>query len=101
MDEKSTYYLANNLRNFGGLMIRYIPRGVCSRQIEIEIENNTIKSVNFIGGCKGNLQGIAKLCENRNVLEVINLLEGINCRGNTSCPDQLAKALKKYLEEKQ
>lgn len=79
--------------------MKYIPSGVCSRQIDLEIENGIIKSVKFIGGCNGNLQGIAKLCENRPVTEVIDLLQGIKCRGNTSCPDQLSKALKKYLEE--
>ena len=79
--------------------MKYIPSGVCSRQIDLEIENGIIKSVKFIGGCNGNLQGISKLCENRPVTEVIDLLQGIKCRGNTSCPDQLSKALKKYLEE--
>ena len=81
--------------------MKYITSGVCSRQIDFEVENGIIKSVKFIGGCNGNLQGISKLCENRPVLEVISLLEGIKCRGNTSCPDQLSKALKKYLQENQ
>lgn len=79
--------------------MKYIPYGVCSRQIDFEIDNGIIKSVKFIGGCNGNLQGISKLCENRPIEEVITLLQGIKCRGNTSCPDQLSKALKKYLEE--
>ena len=79
--------------------MKYFPNGVCSRQIEFEVENGIVKNVTFIGGCKGNLQGVAKLSENRPIEEVIDLLEGIKCRGNTSCPDQFAKALKKYLIE--
>lgn len=79
--------------------MRYIPYGVCSRIIEFEVENGLVKNVKFVGGCPGNLQGVAKLSENRPVEEVISLLEGVKCRGNTSCPDQFAKALKKYLEE--
>ena len=90
--------MAKYLRNIGGLM-RYIPSGVCSRAIEFDIENGLIKNVRFLGGCLGNLQGIAKLAENRTPEEVISLLEGIKCRGNTSCPDQFAKALKNYLAE--
>lgn len=73
----------------------YTPRGVCSRKIDFEIENNTIKSCHFMGGCHGNLQGICKLVQGMNVDEAIAKLEGINCSGRgTSCPDQLAKALK-------
>ena len=58
-----------------------------------------VKNVKFIGGCSGNLQGIAKLVENKPIEEVISLLSGIQCRSNTSCPDQLSKALKQYLEK--
>ena len=73
----------------------YIPRGVCSRKIDFEIENNIIKDCRFMGGCNGNLQGISKLVQGMNVDEAIAKLEGINCSGRgTSCPDQLAKALK-------
>ena len=73
----------------------YIPRGVCSRQIDFEIENNIIKDCRFMGGCNGNLQGISKLVQGMAVDEAIAKLEGINCSGRgTSCPDQLAKALK-------
>jgi len=81
--------------------MKYITNGVCSRQIEFEVENGIVKSVSFLGGCRGNLQAVAKLSENRPINEVISLLEGIKCRGNTSCPDQFAKALKKYLIENQ
>ena len=78
----------------------YNTLGTCSRQIMFDVTDGKVKNVKFIGGCSGNLQGIAKLVENRPVEEVINLLSGIQCRSNTSCPDQLAKALKGYLENK-
>ncbi|WP_294407902.1 TIGR03905 family TSCPD domain-containing protein [uncultured Ruminococcus sp.] len=75
--------------------ISYTPKGVCSRKIDIEVEGDVIKSVKFTGGCNGNTQGIAKLCEGMKVQDVIARLEGLNCNGRgTSCPDQLAKALK-------
>ena len=72
----------------------YTPKGVCSRQIEIEVENEIVKSLKVIGGCNGNLQGISKLVEGMKVEEVIKRLKGIDCGGKgTSCPDQIAKAL--------
>ncbi len=75
----------------------YKTKGVCSRAIEIEIENDIVLSVKYIGGCNGNTKGVASLVEGMNVDEVISRLEGINCNGRgTSCPDQLAKALKQY-----
>ena len=70
--------------------------GVCSRSIDFEVENNIIKSVRFNGGCPGNTVGVAKLVVGRTVDEVISILEGTPCRNGTSCPDQLAKALKEY-----
>ena len=71
------------------------PKGVCSSQIKIDVENDIIKNVAFVGGCNGNTQGIARLCIGRNIDEVIGLLGGIKCGfKNTSCPDQLAEALK-------
>lgn len=73
----------------------YIPHGVCSRMIELEIEDDVIKDCKFIGGCNGNLQGISKLVTGMEVDEAIEKLEGIDCAGRgTSCPDQLSKALK-------
>lgn len=73
----------------------YKTRGVCSRQINFEIEDGIVKEVQFIGGCNGNTQGVAALAKGRKVTEVIEILEGIDCGGRgTSCPDQLAKALK-------
>ena len=78
--------------------ITHICSGTCSRQIDIEIDAETICSVAFTGGCHGNTQGIAALVRGMQVREVIARLEGIDCRGKgTSCPDQLAKALKKGL----
>lgn len=77
-------------------MFVYKPFGVCSREIHIDIENDVIKSVNFIGGCRGNTAGVASLAQGRKISEVIEKLEGIECRNGTSCPDQLAKALKLY-----
>ncbi len=74
----------------------YSTKGTCSRQIIYSVENGKVHDVKFIGGCNGNLQGIAKLVEGKDVDEVISLLSGINCRNNTSCPDQLAKALMDY-----
>ncbi|MBQ4542062.1 MAG: TIGR03905 family TSCPD domain-containing protein [Clostridia bacterium] len=79
-------------------MESYKTTGVCSRTIEFEVDGNILKSVKFIGGCAGNTQGVSKLATNRPIDEVISLLEGIKCRNNTSCPDQLAKALKNYKE---
>jgi uncharacterized protein (TIGR03905 family) len=74
-------------------------RGVCSRSIIIDVEEDTVKSVRFIGGCNGNTQGIAKLVEGMNIDDIITRLQGINCSGRgTSCPDQLAQALLKIKE---
>lgn len=68
---------------------------VCSLQIDIETEGDVIRKVQYTKGCHGNTQGIAKLCEGMKVSEVIERLEGIDCKGRgTSCPDQLARALK-------
>lgn len=73
----------------------YKPEGVCSQLFEIEVNNNVIDSIKVTGGCNGNLQGISKLLAGMNVDEAINRLEGIKCGyKNTSCPDQISKALK-------
>ena len=75
--------------------MKYRPRGVCSQEINFEIEDNKVKNVSFIGGCSGNLQGIGRLIEGMDVNEAISRIEGIRCGYKaTSCPDQLAKALK-------
>lgn len=78
----------------------YIPKGVCSRQIDIGLEDGKVKSVEFVGGCSGNTQGVSALVRGMDVDEAIERLEGIDCRGRgTSCPDQLAKALKAAKEQ--
>lgn len=75
----------------------YRTSGVCSRSIDIEIEDNIIKDVSFIGGCNGNLKGIGELTKGMNIDDVITKLENIKCGfKNTSCPAQLAEALKDY-----
>ncbi len=75
---------------------RYIPKGVCSKEIQFEIENNQVKNVKFTGGCLGNHRAISALVDGMPVEEVINKLKGILCRNGTSCADQLAKALEKH-----
>lgn len=78
---------------------RYIPRGVCSRVIDIELEGDVIRSVRFQGGCSGNTQGIAALVRGMRVADAIERLSGIRCGFKpTSCPDQLAAALKEASE---
>ncbi len=78
-------------------MFTYSTRGTCSRQILFDVDaNNKMHNVRFIGGCGGNLQGIAKLVEGKDIDEVAALLAGIRCRNNTSCPDQLSKAIGEY-----
>ena len=80
--------------------ITYIPRGVCSRKIDIEIEDGIIISAKYTGGCAGNTQGVAALIAGMNVDEAIKRLSGIRCGFKpTSCPDQLATALKEYKEQ--
>lgn len=72
--------------------------GTCSQQIDIEVENGVIREVAFEGGCHGNTQGVAALVRGMRVEEAVIRLEGIDCRGRgTSCPDQLAQALKTLL----
>lgn len=72
----------------------YITNGTCSRQISFDIVDDKIYNVNFIGGCNGNLKGIASLVEGMNANEVVNKLKGIRCGfKNSSCPNELAKAI--------
>lgn len=77
-------------------ILSYTPqRSVCCKAITIETERNIIKAVDFTGGCNGNLQGLSILLQGMSIDEAIKRLEGIDCKGKgTSCPDQLAKALK-------
>lgn len=75
----------------------YIPTGVCATKFDFDISNNIIKSLKITNGCPGNTLGISKLIVNRNIDEIIKLFDGIDCRNRgTSCPDQIAKALKQY-----
>ena len=79
--------------------MKYITKGVCSRSITFDIDGRIVKNVHFDGGCMGNTTGISKLVEGMDIDDVITRLEGTKCRPTTSCPDQLAQALKKYKEE--
>ena len=79
------------------MMIQYQPQGVCSRLIQLEIENDKIVAAQFVGGCNGNTKGICSLIVGMNVDDVIRRLSGITCGGKaTSCPDQLARCLAEY-----
>lgn len=80
-------------------MYQYKTQGVCAQIIQFDVVDNKLKDVTFIGGCRGNTTGVAKLVEGMDIDEVISRLEGIKCRPTTSCPDQLAQALKKYKEQ--
>ena len=82
------------------MQYQYLPSGVCSRQITIDVENGVVQNVSFVGGCNGNLQGIGALVKGMKIEDVIARLEHIRCNGKpTSCPDQLAQALKKIQAE--
>lgn len=79
----------------------YKTKGTCSTMIVFNVEDNILKSVRYQGGCNGNLQGISRLVEGMNIDDVIARLEGIRCGFKaTSCPDQLARALKEYKSQK-
>ena len=78
----------------------YTTQGTCARFIEIEIDCEKIKEVKFVGGCSGNTSGISMLLKGMHVADVISRLKGIACRGETSCPDQLANALEAMLLKK-
>ena len=78
----------------------YKTKGTCSQMISFEIEDGKLKNVQFLGGCNGNLKGIGALVEGQDARDVINRLEGTTCGfKSTSCPDQLAKALKEALNQ--
>ena len=82
------------------MLYTYRPRGVCSQLMEVEVEDGKILHVEVLGGCSGNLQGISRLVVGMDVDEAIRRMEGIRCGMKpTSCPDQLAKALKLSLEQ--
>ena len=78
----------------------YKTKGVCSQSIEVEVENGIVKHVVFVGGCNGNTKGIAQLVEGMDANDVIKRLEGTRCGMKpTSCPDQLAKALREAMAQ--
>ena len=81
-------------------MFQYKTRGTCSQWILIEADGDTLTKVEFVGGCTGNTQGIAKLVQGMKIDEVIERCKGIQCRAGTSCPDQLATALEKFVAER-
>lgn len=79
-------------------MYTYKTKGVCSREIKFEVNNNKITKLSFIGGCDGNLQGLSRLVEGLDINDAIKKLKGIDCGGRgTSCPDQLSKALEEFV----
>lgn len=82
------------------MQYEYKTKGTCSQYIQFEIEDGILKNVQFIGGCNGNLKGIGSLVEGMDAKDVISRLEGTKCgMKQTSCPDQLAKALKEALNK--
>ena len=77
------------------MVMEYQPKGVCARKMIIDVEDGVVKSLEVIGGCNGNLKGISKLVQGMKVEDVISRLDGVRCGFKpTSCPDQLAQALK-------
>ena len=79
------------------MTFEYIPRGVCSRKMVLDVEDNKLVNLEVYGGCNGNLKGISSLVKGMDIDEIIERLDGITCGGkSTSCPAQLAEALKKY-----
>ena len=82
-------------------MFHYKTKGTCSQQIDLEIENGVITYCAFIGGCRGNTEGLARTVIGQDAVEIMNRLRGVPCRGNTSCPDQLSRAIEQYLAQQQ
>ena len=79
--------------------IHFYPQGTCSIEMFVEHEDGIIKNVRIIRGCRGNTQGLAALLVGMPLEEAVRRLEGIQCRNGTSCPDQLAKGIKRYLNK--
>ena len=80
-------------------MFNYKCHGTCSTSIDLEIEDGIITFCRIKDGCKGKTQGLAKLATGRPAEEIAAMLEGIQCRGGTSCPDQLSKAIRAYSDQ--
>lgn len=80
--------------------MRYATKGTCSREINFEVKDGKLHNVTFLGGCNGNLKGVGALVEGMSAEEAVKRLKGIKCGfKSTSCPDQLAQAIEKYLAE--
>jgi len=81
-------------------MFEYKTKGTCSQMIYFDVQDGKLTDVKFVGGCNGNLKGISKLVEGMDIDDVISRVEGVTCgMKKTSCPDQLALALKAYKEQ--
>ncbi|MBD5131526.1 MAG: TIGR03905 family TSCPD domain-containing protein [Clostridiales bacterium] len=80
-------------------MYSYKTKGTCSVEIQFDVQDDIVTACKFVRGCAGNTQGVAKLAVGMKVDDVISRLDGIQCRNGTSCPDQLARALKQYKAE--
>ena len=74
----------------------YKPSGVCSTKMIFDIDGDIVRNIQIINGCPGNTQAVSILCKDQKIDYIIDKLKGIKCRNNTSCPDQLAKALEEY-----
>lgn len=84
------------------MMYTYLTSGTCSRQIIFEVDDdNKLHRVKFVGGCSGNLQGVGRLVEGKDIDEIERLLAGVKCRNNTSCPDQLSKAIAAFKKSRE
>lgn len=79
--------------------MHYKTNGTCSSAIDLEIENGVITACKFTGGCRGNTVGLATAVIGQNAEDIMNRLRGIPCRGATSCPDQLSRAIEQYLAQ--
>lgn len=78
-------------------MFKFMPQGVCSKEMHFDIIDGKVKNVKIVRGCTGNVQGIARLIDGMDAKEAISRIKGIPCKGNTSCPDQLAIAIENAL----
>ena len=90
------------IRNIDGVdVVRFLPQGVCSKVMELRVKDDIIQSFEAVGGCSGNLQGIARLVQGANIHDVVSRLKGIPCGSRpTSCPDQLSICIQAYINEK-
>ena len=80
-------------------MLEYKTKGTCATQIDLEIENGVITHCKFHNGCRGNTQGLARMVIGRKADDVKEILRGVPCRGDTSCPDQLSRAIEAYEQQ--